>query len=174
MARAKREEQRIVRDQEIWEKRLLGWSQQQIADHLNVDQSLISRTLDRIEKRLHTEFVAQAEEVKARQTAQLEEVYRKALEQWERSCEDAEQVTTVTGLAKATEHGYVELPDRETRTVKGQSGNPALLAQALDALAAIRKIWGLDAAAKQEISGPEGGPMRVSEVVVELPRGVGE
>jgi predicted transcriptional regulator len=174
MPKAKREEQRIVRDQEMWEKRLLGWSQQQIADHLNVSQPLVSSTLDRIEKRLHAEFVAQAEEVKARQTAQLEEVYRKALEQWERSCEDAEQVTTVTGLAKATEQGYVPLPDRETRTVKGQSGNPALLAQALDALAAIRKIWGLDAAQKQEISGPEGGPVRVSEVVVELPRGGGE
>ena len=174
MPQAKREEQRVVRDQEMWSLRLKGWSQQAIADHLCVSQALVSSTLDRLEKRLHKEFAARAEEIKGRQTAQLEAVYAEAMAQWERSCEDAEQVTTVAGLAKATEHGYVDLPDRVTRVVRGQSGNPALLEKAMAALAAIRLIWGLDAPQKQEISGPAGGPVRISEVVVELPRGESE
>jgi hypothetical protein len=134
MARAKREEQRIVRDQEIWEKRLLGWSQQQIADHLNVDQSLISRTLDRLEKqpprRVRRPGRGRSRPARPRS---LESVYRRPrCEQWERSCEEAEQVTTVTGLAKATEHGYVDLPDRETRTVKRPERQPG---------AAWRRRW---------------------------------
>ena len=158
-----------VRQHEAWRLRLQGLTQAKIAEQLGVSQQAVSLLLLKTEKRLHAEFVAQAEEIKARQTAQLEQIYLEAFEQWRRSCEDAEQVTTVTGRAKATNDGCViDLPDQETRTVKGQSGNPALLEKAMQALENIRSIWGLEAPKKQEFSGPEGGPIRVSEVVVEL------
>lgn len=162
-----------AKEAEAWRLRVQGWTQARIATHLKCSQQAVSLMLAKLERKFHDELIEQAAEVKARQTAQLEALYESLVEQWERSCRDAERVTTVSGLAKATEHGYVDLPDRETRVVEGQSGNPALIAQALAAQAAIRAIWGLEAPKRQEVSGPEGGPVRVSEVVVELPRGGG-
>lgn len=157
--------------EEAWRLRIDGWTQARIAAHLGISQQRVSQLLVVIEKRLHAEFAGQAEEIKARQTEQLQEVYREAVDQWRRSCEDAEKTTVISGRVKAGEFGVIDLPDLETVSREGQSGNPALLAQAMKALADIRQIWGLNAAEKQEISGPGGGPVRITEVVVELPRG---
>jgi|GEM_PF-6436713 len=45
---------------------------------------------------------------------------------------------------------------------KGQAGDPRFLEQAQRALAAKREILGINAPKKQEVSGPEGGPIEVS------------
>jgi hypothetical protein len=103
--------------------------------------------LKRKEKALAAEFKEQAEEIKARQTEQLERIAEEAFAQWLRSYEDHERVTTETGRVKATDSGIViPLPDKETVVREGQSGNPALLAQAMKALADARAIWGLGSA----------------------------
>lgn len=152
------------REREAWRLRLQGWTQENIAVRLGCDQSTISTILKRITRKLQAEFVEEVAEIKAMQAAQLNEMHRKAMEQYERSCEDSLQV--VSGRAKVSElGGTVYLPDLETR--KGQSGNPALLAQARGALADVRAIYGMDAPQKQEIAGPGGGPIAISEVVVE-------
>lgn len=52
--------------------------------------------LDRVEKRLAKQFEAQALQIKARQTAQLEHIAEEAMEGWERSKEDAETERVVT------------------------------------------------------------------------------
>lgn len=172
---AERHRQRTAsREAEAWRLRVEGATQASIAARLGVSQSAVSQMLAKAERQFHAELIEQAAEIKARQTAQLEALYESLVEQWRRSCEDSERTQTIAGLAKATETGYIELPDRKTRTVEGQSGNPALIAQALAAQAAIRAIWGLEAPKKQELSGPEGGPIRVSEIIVELPRGDGD
>ncbi len=141
---------------------------------MGVSQVAVSKILRAAEKRLWPEFVAHAELVKVRQTEQLEAIYDEAMQEWHRSKNDAERVTTVTGRVKALEGGMIDLPDQETRTVEGQTGNPALLEKALKAAADIRAIWGLNAPMRQEVSGPEGGPIRISEVIVELPGADGE
>lgn len=161
----------IVRDREraAWELRLQGWTQERIAEELGISQPTVCKILRRVESRLAEEFREHAEEVKARQAAILERIAAEALRQWERSCQDAVRVTVETGRAKATEMGLIHLPDKEVTTTEGQSGNPALLAQAREALADIRAIWGMDAPKRQEHTGAGGGPIAISEVVIELP-----
>jgi hypothetical protein len=110
--------------------------------------------LKRKEKALAAEFREEAEEIKARQTEQLALIAEEALRAWERSQQDAETVTTTQGrykIDKAT-GAAVPLPPEERRTVTGQSGNPALLAQAMKALADARAIWGLEAPKKSEVA----------------------
>ncbi|SRR6266851_2972136 len=139
MGAERRRQEDQDRDAEVWRLRVSGWTQARIAAHLGVSQQSVSLYLAKTEKRLYREFVTHAEEVKARQTAQLDQLYDRLTAQFE--------VSTAEG-----------------------SGNPALLAQAMAAQAAIRKIWGLDSPERQEITGPEGGPIRITEIVVEVQR----
>lgn len=48
-----------------------------------------------------------------------------------------------------------------TRTSQGQCGDPRYLAEIRACLSDIRKIWGLDAPVKQELTGKDGGPVNV-------------
>lgn len=109
-----------------WNLRVRGWTQERVAAELGITQQRVSRLLAKTEKRLYSEFADHAEEIKARQTVQLEHLYDRLTTQFEASCDDG-------------------------------SGNPALLAQALKALEDVRKIWGLEAPKRQEVSGPAGG-----------------
>lgn len=170
MAANLKAEQRQQLEEDAWRLRVKGWLISRIAEHLGVDKSTISRALDRVEKRLAKEFAAQAEVIKARQTAQLEHIHAAAMEQWERSTEDAELTRTVTKTLAKTTSDYDPANDEplekevveETVTSerRGQSGNPALLAQAREALADIRAIWGLDAPKKADITSG-GEPFKV-------------
>lgn len=148
------------REREAARLRWQGWTQQRIADQLGVTQQAVDVMLQRIERRLAEEFKEQAAEIKARQTAQLEQVVDETLTQWRRSYEDA--VTEVTVKGK-TEGGKADsMKAQVTRTVVGQSGNPGLIGQARGAMADIREIWGLNAPKRNEHSGPDGGPIEFS------------
>ncbi len=150
---------------EAWRLRVQGWQQSRIAAHLGVSQQRVSQLLRATEVKLYAEFKEHALEVKARQTAQLEHAFMLAMDQWERSCGDAEKVSVTSGRTKMFDSGEaVALPDMATRTTERQTGNPALLGVALKALADIRQIWGLNAAEKTQVSGPEGGPIKIVEV----------
>jgi predicted transcriptional regulator len=151
MPSAKQRDKAADNERRAWDLRLQGWTQQQIAEELGLSQSTVCVALDRIEKKLAREFRDHAEEVKARQTEQLQMVFQAAWEQWRRSCEDAQKVKTVKGRVASNEAGYIPLPDLVTEMVEGQSGNPALLSQAMKALADIRTIWGMDAPKKSEV-----------------------
>lgn len=150
----------VAREQEAWRLRLRGWTQCQIAAELKVDQSTISDYLKRRNQALAEEFTEEAREVKAQQTAQLEHIYAEAVAAWEQSKLPAERTQVVTGRAVASQFGIVDLPDLETTTTEGQSGNPALLAAALKAKADIRAIWGMDAPKKADITSG-GAPFKI-------------
>jgi predicted transcriptional regulator len=157
-------QEREQREREAWRLRLAGWTQERIAGEIGVSQQAVSLCLRRIETRLAKEFAAEAYRIKARQAAALWEIYRRSLEEFERSCQDAERCQVVSGRVKATELGLImALPDLETTTTEGQTGNPALLAAAMKALSEIRAIWCPDTA-KQEVSGPAGGPVSIRDV----------
>lgn len=141
-------------ERRAWELRLQGWTERRIGDELGVHRSTVGKMLQRMEKRLAAEFRDHAEEVKARQTGRLERLFEELVEQWRRSCEDGVTETTVEGRCQVdkTTGEIVPLPTETRRTVSGQSGNPALLAQALKALADIRAIWGLDAPKRTDVT----------------------
>jgi predicted transcriptional regulator len=148
-----------------WRRRLEGWSQQRIATELGVSQQMVSKMLRKLERQLAQQFTAEVSEARARQTAQLERTYMLLMEQWERSCEDTERVNTTTGRTAVFADGRaVELPALIATTRERQCGNPALIGQALAALQAIRRIWGLEAPTRHELAGPACGPIRIVEV----------
>lgn len=159
---AERHRQRTAdRKMEAWRLRVQGWTQARIADELKMTQQAVSQLLKKTETELAAEFLGEAAEIKARQTAQLEAVYEEAMDQWRRSCEDAERNQVVSGRVKATDMGLtIDLPDLVTKTTEGQSGNPALLEKAMKALADIRAIWGLDAPQKKDVTSG-GEPFKV-------------
>lgn len=83
-------------ERDAWNLRQQGYTQTEIAEKLGVDQSTVSRALSRMNKKLHAEFVKQAEEMKAEQTVQLDYIQRQAMDGFERSKRDAKTKRTVT------------------------------------------------------------------------------
>lgn len=156
------------REREAWSLRVQGWTQQMIADHLGVTQPAVWDMLQRTERKLAAQFKDRAEHIKLEQTEQLEWIATQALKQWHRSCEDGVTEVTVKGKTTGTKGAKGEAGDQSkaqvTRTVVGQSGNPALLEKALKAMADIRAIWGAEAPRKLEGSGPGGGPIEFRDV----------
>lgn len=152
------------RERRAWELRVTRFlTEEQIAAELEVDQSTVSRMLQRAEKRLASEFVGRAEQIKAEQTAQLLAVAQEAQRAWERSQQDAEveqtvvRDVTVDGVGKdAQDKPYkVDVPATETTTTKrrtGQVGDYHMLEQMRGALSDVREIWGLNAAKKTDVT----------------------
>lgn len=163
---------RIAR--EAWELRQRFKSDRQIVEILSeqfgirLNHGTVCRMIWRQEKILAAEFVERAEEIKARQTMMLDHMARDAYAEYERS-KLGSVTTKVTTDAPEGDPGDADSADRadpqpsadakvET-TTKGQTGDPALLAQARGALADIRKIWGLDSPEKKEIGGAPNRPL---------------
>lgn len=176
------------REARAWELRQRCRTTRQIAHELDIDHSTVVRMLDRVEKRLLESVNADVLQVKLRQTQQLERLLSEAVSEWERSKLPVEVERTVTKATELTgqevaplwpETGedeeptgapkpQVTLPAVEvttTREVRGQTGNPALLAQARGALADIRAIWGLDAPQKQDVT-TDGKPLNQVRIYI--------
>jgi hypothetical protein len=117
--------------------------------NITVDQSTVSRDLKVIEAEWKKEAVTEMDTVKSQLRARYEAIYGEAFSAWLRSLEDAE--TTIQELLDGGGEGDTGKQRLKASTRKeGQSGNPALLAQAQAALKAIREMFGVDAATKQE------------------------
>lgn len=124
---------------------LSGWNQTEIADKLGIDQSTVSRDI----KTLKAEWVKQRNGLVDEFEAKYRRIYQEAYAAWLRSKEDAE--TTIQEAIDGDSGSGQRL--KVSTKKEGQSGNPALLAQAQAALKAIREMFGVDAAAKVEHSG---------------------
>lgn len=119
-------------------------SQPQIVEKLKerfsieVTQPTISGDLKALDKQWKEESLEEIDQVKARLIAKYMQIYSEAYAAWRLSLEEA-----VTHEIADTPKGTYE------KTIKkGQSGNPALLAQCQSALKAIRELTGLDAPIK--------------------------
>ena len=130
-----------------------GTTQQQITDALKddygieVDRSTVSGDLKAIKKAMQAQTPA---DLKSFLMAEYLYVIGEARAAWQKSLEDA-----VTETQEAVEGDQATGKQRlkvSTRR-EGQSGNPALLAQAQAALKAIREMFGVDAAQKLELGG---------------------
>lgn len=135
----------LDREQRAWELTKQCWTQESIAEELGVTQSAVSHMLKRAEKRFLKGFSERIEAEKARQTARLEFILEEAVQAWRRSKQDAETIKTVEEQVEIEGRVMEAQETKRERTVKGQSGNPALLSEAQKALAGIRGIWGIDA-----------------------------
>ena len=136
-----------------------GLTQVQIADELarqglgEVSHQAVSKMLNRVEQRMLKEMSKQVKLMKVRQTARLERISREAEEGWERSKQPQKALATKHG--PSGENGQPGPILESQTTLRDQDGDPRYLEQARQALADIRKIWGVDepSQTKNDISG---------------------
>jgi len=125
---------------------------------IDVTRQTVSNDLKALDQIWRASAIENTDKVKQELLKQYRYIYQQALIAWERSTEDTEAI-----IQEAIDDGSVTKLDKNgnplpkrlkvlTRS-EGQSGNPALLAQAQAALKAIREMFGVDAAAKVEQSG---------------------
>ena len=120
-------------------------TQAQIAVALGVHRSTVNRSLSQHNKRVFERLEKRSASSKGKQIAQLEYLAAQAVSEWQRSKLDSETIKTTSEEAGNTPDGPVSGPTKTETTIKGQTGDPALLREARGALADIRKILGLDA-----------------------------
>lgn len=131
-------------------------TQQEIVDALEaehgirVTQRTISSDLKALDKQWQEAALQETAAHKAEITEQYYFLYREAIAAWRLSLEDKEATVQETVEDDQGRQKAGNPPDSKQRTkvqirTEGQSGNPAHLRNAEDALKAIRDLWGLDA-----------------------------
>lgn len=123
-----------VIDPNLWHKvidlQAAGYTQRQISEQTG----LRVRTIRRWLARHNAKVIASAEKrlwnIKARMIEQLQHAQSEAMRAWERSKLDAETLEETTDARGGS----------SKHTLKGQTGNPAYLAEARAAMADLRKI----------------------------------
>lgn len=120
-------------------------TQQEIADMLEVDQSLVSLDLKAIQVQWRESALADMNEAKQRELERIDQLEREYWQAWERSQEDAE---TVTKKQKSGE----DKPELSLQK-KGQTGDPRFLQGVQWCIERRCKVLGIDAPEKREYSG---------------------
>jgi len=156
----KRSPSQVARQRrKIAEMYLQGRYQEEIAAELGLAQSTVSRDLKHLLDEWQEETKGDIDQRKAELKQMYSLIWREAYAAWLRSKEDAvtETQEAVEGEAVKLDAEGNPIPGKQRLKVstrrEGQSGNPALLAQAQAALKAIREMFGVDAAQKLEHSG---------------------
>ena len=155
------------REARAWELKQQLWTDERIAAELGVDRSTVTKALQRVERRVLAHLEDSISQLKVRQTAQLEYLAAEAVSAWEASKRPAETTRTVIERAetpadddaRAGEARKPEVIVKTTLTVKGQSGDPRFLNAAREALADVRKLWGLDAPQRIELTKDAGSQL---------------
>jgi CRISPR/Cas system CSM-associated protein Csm4 (group 5 of RAMP superfamily) len=116
--------------------------------NITVSERTVYYDKEAIEKQWLEDSKVDNEKRKANLIHKYEYIHREALAAWLKSLEDAE--TTIQEMIDGGEIGTAGASQRLKASTRkeGQSGNPALLAQAQAALKAIREMFGVDAATK--------------------------
>lgn len=160
MAAPKRTADQILNDRRIIADRYLrGDHQADIARDLGLSQQQISYDLKIIRAEWLQSAIRNFDEAKAIELAKIDAVELEYWTAWKRSTEDKE----IT-YSERSEKGSKEGERRE-----GQSGNPAFLDGILKCIERRCKLLGLDAPEKKEITGKNGGPVAITEVLIERP-----
>ena len=147
------------REQVAFDLALKGISETEIAAELakqglgTVTQQAVSKMLIRIEERTLKEMSAKVKTKKIRHEAALWKIYHAAMAAWEESKKPQKSLTTKHG--PSGENGQPGKVLESHSTLRDQDGDPRYLEQARQALADIRKIWGVDepAQTKNDITG---------------------
>lgn len=142
------------RQQRVAELYCAQKSQWEIAEELGVSQPTVSNDLAAIRAKWLANSVMNMSERLAKEIAALDNLERIAMQAWLRSCEDAEEVTTMKSpprlniKLKNGDELKKKTSDKpkvtsEITKIKGQSGNPAFLAEARQCVEKRCKLLGL-------------------------------
>jgi len=125
------------RRQMITELYLQGWSQSEIAQHLEVAQSTISKDVQHVRRQWEKSALRNFDQLRAQEVHKLDFVEREAWAAWERS-QKPSQSAVVTDQGGAT-------GQRTRKSLKHQIGDPRFLDQVNKCVAQRRALMGLDA-----------------------------
>ena len=132
-----------------WSLRQKGYTQEQIAEQLKIDQGNVSRLLNKLNDRYLKDNLDKVERVKVEQTRILWLMVAEAMRAWEKSKEPQGRVRQIKrdddgddGSGGGGSQIISESLERE--------GNPVYLHTARAAMADIRSIWGADVAPAQQ------------------------
>lgn len=131
----------VERKKRAWELSQQGWSEKRIAEELGVDRTTVSRYLTSLSRRALAQLEDEVAKAKAIQLRQLQHVIDEAFQAW-RDSRKPEQ-TVSKKVVPATEDGG-ENHTIITTKVRGQSGNPRHLRNAMTAMAEIRELLGIE------------------------------
>lgn len=123
---------------------------------IDVTRQTISNDLKALDKLWRNSALVDTDKWKKEILKQYRYLYQQSLSAWELSLEDAEEVNTDTikdGDSDKT------IPIEKTK-IKGQSGNPAHIRNAQEALKAIREMFGVDV--KSDPGSSEDKPLFIS------------
>ena len=148
-----------------------GLTETQIAEELaqqglgEVTQQAVSKMLHRVEERMLKETNGKVKRKKVRHEAALMKIYRDAMAAWEESKKPQKSLTTKQG--PAGENGEPGKVKESQSVLRDQDGDPRYLDQARQALADIRRIWGVDepSQTKNDITGRLG--LEIVEEIVD-------
>ncbi len=150
----------LQREQQVWELRTRCYSQHQIAQQLGISEEAVAQILKRVRDRLAQQYQQGALQMRIDQTEQLFHIAQEALTAWELSKQPPQPqphpqpVPTPpqdpASQATSASSSSPSQPDatQGTESVSKQSGKSIYLRTALQALSAVRAIWGLEAAEK--------------------------
>jgi len=139
----KSEREHAARDREIYRLAVIECRpRKEIGTLYDLSEGRIVHIVKEVDEQIRKEFPEYIARLKDEQTRQLRFVVEEAMQAWELSKKDSFEWTDVSG-----EKGYT------STTRKKQCGNSAYLDVVMKGLADIRKIWGVDAAKKVDVTG---------------------
>ena len=135
----------LARDERIWHLLAKGWTQVRIAAELDVDQSTVSRAINRVSARRLADLPAQVDQRRMEDHDGLCFMLDEALQSWEKSKVRRRKRKPTDPPAKPDDKD----PDWITEECEG---NPKYLESARSIRADLRKLWGLDAPQKHVVA----------------------
>ena len=136
---------------------LQGQTQVAIGEELGVSQPQICKDLATLQRRWLESALIDFSAAKAKELARIDHLERVYWEAWEHSTQERIRNVTEKVEAGGQERKRAQL-EREP-----QSGNPAYLEGVRWCIDRRCKVLGLDAAARWEVTGKEGGPVQLQQ-----------
>jgi hypothetical protein len=141
---------------------LQGRTQRDIAEVVGVSQGQVNHDLKLIQQRWRESSIMDMNEAKQKELARIDEVEIQFWEAWERSKSERTRARQESdGKSKDGKPNVV----RATMEKEQRDGNPAFLAGVMSCIERRCKLLGLDAPAKSELTGKDGGPVQVDAIV---------
>jgi hypothetical protein len=136
---------------------LQGRTQRDIAEVVGVSQGQVNHDLKLIQQRWRESSIMDMNEAKQRELERLDLLEREYWAAWEQSKNERTKARQESdGKSKDGKPNVV----RATMEREQRDGNPAFLAGVMSCIERRCKLLGLDAPAKAELTGKDGGPIK--------------
>lgn len=141
----------LQREKRVWDRLAQGHLGIQIAADEGVSKQVISAIKKRVERRIAKEILGNVVQLRARQVGELRRARELAWKGYEDSCKPAAKRKT-----KSVPTGTTSTTQMVEDEVKGQSGNPAMLAMVYRGIEIEAKLTGTEAPTKVAQTNPDG------------------